>query len=376
MLVERYALSDDSQSSGWRLQRKTLLETLRRRVEPRAVPHLSGNGELEFGRKAVSRNVKDARVRSAAGDHEASVEEVALKAHWFPWCSKTRRLDERDGHPSKPLFESLINTNERYELREARLRGMGNVSRVKDHMLNRSLAMKTLHAHLLSKDGLVLRFIHEAQVVSQLQHPNIMPVYDIGVLENGQLYFTMAEIKGDSLDKFIKRVHRIPATVGRDDSREEWNLYRLVAVFHDVFKAIAYANERGVIHRDLKPANVMVGTLGEVLVVDWGLAKVVGAQEAARDAIVTAKSTSNADLTMLGAIYGTPGYLAPELANGNGRLPCPTTDVYALGAILYEVLTGVGPFQVLYPTKCWRKHFRGLSDPLILHIARDKPWAA
>ena len=157
--------------------------------------------------------------------------------------------------------------------------GMGVVLRIRDQLLNRTLAMKVLHRTLLAHPASVERFIQEAQVCAQLQHPNILPIHDLGVLEQGNPYMTMTEIRGDSFDEYIREAHSVTTDGRWRESRRGWNLFRLVGVFQDVCKAVSHAHKRQVVHRDLKPQNIMVCDRGEVLVVDWGLAKVLGVEE-------------------------------------------------------------------------------------------------
>jgi serine/threonine protein kinase/formylglycine-generating enzyme required for sulfatase activity len=239
----------------------------------------------------------------------------------------------------------------RYEKQKMLGRGAsGEVWRVYDRTLGRTVAMKIAHPHLVEDDRSLLRFLEEAQVLAQLGHPSILPVFDIGALESGHLYFTMTEIVGESLAERILEVHQDFESLGTRPSDGKWNLFRLVALFADVCNAVAYAHERGVIHRDLKPSNIMVGTFGQVLLVDWGLAKVLAGPEASPEevsgdgaALQTVRSRGGRGETMLGTIAGTPYYMAPEQARGEVGRHDERTDIYSLGAILYEILRGVPP---------------------------------
>ena len=242
--------------------------------------------------------------------------------------------------------ESVI----RYEKKKLLGRGAsGEVWRVYDRTLGRTVAMKIAHPHVVEDDHSLLRFLEEAQVLAQLGHPSILPVFDIGALESGHLYFTMTEIEGESLAERIQEVHQELESLGVRPGDGKWNLFRLVALFADVCNAVAYAHERGVIHRDLKPSNIMVGAFGEVLVVDWGLAKVIVGADAPDELdddgamLQTVRSKGGRGETLLGTIAGTPYYMAPEQARGEVSEHDQRTDIYSLGAILYEILRGVPP---------------------------------
>lgn len=225
----------------------------------------------------------------------------------------------------------------------------GEVWRVHDRTLGRTVAMKLAHPAVVEHDDGLLRFLEEAQVIAQLGHPSIIPVFDIGALDTGHLYFTMTEIEGQPFDVRISEVHQDLGSSGTASVEGKGNLFRLLAVFADVCNAVAYAHQRGVIHRDLKPSNIMVGTFGEVLVVDWGLAKVLtrskdpAVSRPEEDPLKTARSQGGRMGTMVGTVAGTPSYMAPEQARGAVGEQDERTDIYCLGAILYEILRGVPP---------------------------------
>jgi len=225
---------------------------------------------------------------------------------------------------------------------------MGEVRLVRDLDLRRTLAIKILHQRLIGKPRIVSRFIEEAQVEAQLQHRNIVPVHELGCLPDGRHYFTMKQIRGTEFSKKIQSVHRHSSPEHWRQASDGTSFRDLVRIFQQVCETVAFAHSQGVIHRDLKPENVMVGDFGEVLVVDWGLAKVMGRDEPEfhdDDQVETDRSTSQMHQTRMGSIAGTPCYMAPEQAFGRTDEVGTATDVYTLGAILYEILSGSPPFQ-------------------------------
>ena len=232
------------------------------------------------------------------------------------------------------------------------LGGVGEVRRVLDREMKRVMAMKILHGFLMQSRSVVARFIEEAQATAQLEHPGIVPVHDMGRLEDGRYYFTMKEIRGRTLTEVIAEVHAASRRQGWAAGHSGWTFRRLVDAFRKVCEAVAYAHARGVVHRDLKPDNIMVGDFGEVVVTDWGLAKVVGRKDTHPDdplddlpPVVTIRSGDDALATKIGGIAGTAAYMAPEQAKGLIDEITPRSDVYALGAILYEILSGHPPFE-------------------------------
>lgn len=221
----------------------------------------------------------------------------------------------------------------RYDRRELLGKGgMGEVWRVWDTELMRSVALKVLHTPKSERTW--KRFEEEARVAAQLQHPGIIPVHDVGRLEDGRLWFTMKEVKGQTLEDLIVATHK-DWRLGRSS---QWTFRRLLEGFLRVCETMAYAHARGVVHRDIKPSNLMFGDYGEILVLDWGLAKVL--EEAAlEEHDEDSMSTSlDRDLTAAGMISGTPNYMSPEQAQGRSAEAGPAADVYALGATLYDLL--------------------------------------
>ena len=227
--------------------------------------------------------------------------------------------------------------------------GMGEVLKVKDQVLNRDLAMKIIHPNILQNKSALARFIEEAQICAQLQHPNIVPIHELGILPDGRYYFTMKEINGIEFTELIHAVHDASAEQVWRTTPDGITFRRLIQIFHTICETMAFAHSNGVIHRDLKPENIMIGDFGEVLVVDWGIAKVLGQNWEMEDDLLetivqTDRSEGNTMATQMGMIAGTPAYMSPEQARGEIKLIKAQSDVYTLGAILYQILSGRPPY--------------------------------
>jgi serine/threonine protein kinase len=218
--------------------------------------------------------------------------------------------------------------------------GMGAVFKGRDHVIGRELAIKILLEQHRGRPELIRRFIEEAQIAGQLQHPGIVPVYELGTFADRRPFFTMKLVKGRTLADVL---------AARPDPTSDQP--RVLGIFLQVCQTVAYAHARGVIHRDLKPSNVMVGGFGEVQVMDWGLAKVLPKGGAVDDAaagelddqetiIATARSGSDSHLSHAGSVLGTPAYMAPEQARGEIDRVDERADVFALGSMLCKILTG------------------------------------
>lgn len=225
--------------------------------------------------------------------------------------------------------------------------GIGTIWRVLDPELNRHTAMKLLKEPYSREPEILSRFITEAQITAQLEHPGIVPVYEFGRLADGQFYYTMKEVKGQTMYEAICSLHQSMQGEGWPTSPEGWTLKKLLRVLQRVCEAMAYAHSLHVIHRDLKPDNIILGQHGEVMVLDWGLAKVLPPSEdegSPQSPVTRVTEHISRHATQPGDILGTPSYMAPEQMITPQQVN-ERSDVYALGAILYELLAGVPPFQ-------------------------------
>jgi len=228
--------------------------------------------------------------------------------------------------------------------------GLGQVYVARDEELGRHVALKEIRREHSDNAHSRSRFVLEAEINGNLEHPGIVPVYGLGTYDDGRPFYAMRFIQGDSLKEAIAAFHQEAAAL--DATSYNLRLRQLLGRFVDVCNAIAYAHSRGILHRDLKPANVMLGHYGETLVVDWGLAKATGTPEMQADAgglgsecALIPASGSGAEPTVAGSALGTPGYMSPEQAEGRLDQLGPATDVYGLGATLYTLLTGRAPIQ-------------------------------
>lgn len=259
------------------------------------------------------------------------------------WVDGGREIETRPGLDEQRAgsdAESFAPAAQKYEV-EATIGqgGMGEVLLVQDRDLQRQVAMKVLRKSMAGDANHRLRFVAEAQATSQLEHPGILPVHDIGVTPDGRIYFTMKLVRGRTLAEVLRDL-----LLGVRAARREYNLHRLVSILERIAEALHFAHERGVVHRDVKPENIMLGDFGEVHLMDWGIAKVAPttsvdefAEEYGDDEGV-AVAGREALQTQMGVIKGTIPYMSPEQAQGRAELD-RRSDVYALGCLLYEMLT-------------------------------------
>lgn len=322
-------------------------------AENTATETLQDDGFLELESMASMQRVGDSQASaffeggSTLIDLDGISEERARKA------AEEHRDELAHGHHS----------SERYKVMgEIARGGMGAVLEAQDSDLDRRVAMKVLLRDTRRSEsdsgspldtGPVNRFIAEAQLTGWLEHPNIVPVHELGLDTQGRVYFTMKRVKGRSLRQVMDKLRQ-----GHAATHAEFPLNKLLTVLQKVCDAIEFAHSRGILHRDLKPENIMVGQFGEVLVMDWGLAKQIDREEAANSGgklpdnetrrftldVSLGAADEDSQQTREGTISGTPAYMAPEQARGNVTELSPRTDIFCLGAILYEMLCLVPPY--------------------------------
>jgi eukaryotic-like serine/threonine-protein kinase len=239
------------------------------------------------------------------------------------------RAEPVDADLSRPLSDG----RDRYA--EGELLGVGGMGEVRLHgdaRIGRQVALKTLRSEVVSGNALA-RFVREARVQGQLEHPSIVPVYDLGVDPEGRPFFTMKRVRGPTLSDIIELLKS-----GDADAEVRFSRHKLLAAFARICLTVEYAHARGVVHRDLKPSNIMLGDFGEAYVLDWGVAKLAHDTDIDGQPAVTPTPTG-AKVTLEGDVLGTPLYMAPEQLTGRQATVDARADVYALGAILFELLT-------------------------------------
>ncbi len=235
---------------------------------------------------------------------------------------------------------------EKYDIKGELARGgMGIIYRIFDKELRRALVMKVLQLQeSLSEEERQkesAKFIEEARITAQLEHPNVVPVHEMGLLADDNVYFTMKIVEGEELSLIVKKLsQKDPATV------KKYNNHNLLTIFRKVCDAIAFGHSRDILHRDIKPHNIMIGQYGEALVMDWGLGKYIGGDNPPEEELKDNRDDlvlEHLDKTVEGTVLGTPLYMSPEQARGLTKQIDKLTDIYLLGATLYHMMTFTPP---------------------------------
>lgn len=249
--------------------------------------------------------------------------------------------------------------------------GMGEVFLAQDTSCGRQIALKKIRTDLSNHPQIHRRFLKEAFLTSQLTHPGIVPIYAIHQ-EEKETYYTMPYVEGETLKHLLRKAHE-EQDQGSALSGVAQSIQALVRIFVAICQAVAYAHSKGILHRDLKPENIIVGKYGEVLILDWGLAKLMTAEGDKDENVNPSIVTSENEMTKLGKIIGTISYMAPEIALG--ALPTIQADIYALGAILYQMLALKNPFKRGKTIEEFKKKLpkEEFVDPIVAAPYRDIP---
>lgn len=303
-------------------------------------------------------------MQAATGDTLLSARRMLLELgiDTIPTLGADTTPDGGDGAPAS--VESLGRFHVQRELGRG---GMGRVLSCHDPELLRNVAVKTLLDPSQIDEHALARFVAEAQITAQLDHPNIVPVHELGVTTDGLMYFVMKRVEGGTLRDVL-----VGLAAGEPTATAMWTRFRLLMAFVLVCNAVAYAHDRGVLHRDLKPENILLGPFGQIFVMDWGVARLMrGGPERVR---VEDRGDIAVSRTMDGTTIGTPGYMSPEQVRGHLDQMDGRSDVWALGAILYEILTGIPAYDAKDPfARLVRTVTESPVDPRLRAPSRNIP---
>jgi serine/threonine-protein kinase len=311
-------------------------------VEAMADLHVAKHGDVERSLAAIpaGRSTQESLAGLGDPDIEGTLAQVRSRS--------TQQDGEADAdRTATHSVGSVTSDGLRFRVLRPHARGgLGAVFVALDSELHREVALKQILDHHADDPMSRQRFVIEAEVTGGLEHPGVVPVYGLGTYPDGRPYYAMRFIRGDSLKEAIEQFHADEGLKSGAGQRT-LELRKLLRRFLDVCNAIDYAHSRGVLHRDIKPANIILGKHGETLVVDWGLAKVLGRSDpgSAERTLIPRSSTSGSSETLPGSALGTPAYMSPEQARGDLDHVGPRSDVYSLGATLYFLLAGKAPLE-------------------------------
>ena len=253
----------------------------------------------------------------------------------FDFTTVCRQLSDRRSHSDKYVIQEKLAEG-----------GMGSIYNVIDRDLKRTNVLKVIHPKIMENRQMFISFIEEARITGMLEHPNIIPVHELGILDDDKLFFSMKKVEGVGLNTILLKIRQEDeATV------KKYSVFALLTLFRKVCDAVAYAHSKNIIHRDIKPENIMVGEYGEVLLVDWGLALSLDEQEPESEedeleAVDTlAEAIGYRTKTQYGIVKGTPAFMSPEQAKGLTDQIDKRSDIFLLGSTLYSIATLTLPFQ-------------------------------
>jgi eukaryotic-like serine/threonine-protein kinase len=244
-------------------------------------------------------------------------------------------VDTKDSY--EELIAKIRSKSDSFEIVNAIAKGgMGQVSLAKDKTIQRNIAVKVLHKEYQDDQDMCRHFIDEARITGQLEHSNIVPVHTVGIDQDDTLYFTMKFVDGDSLLAIIEQLNN-----RNEEYRQYYTQFMLLRTFRKVCDAVSFAHSKNILHRDIKPENIMIGDFGEVLLMDWGLAKHENSKETKTSETIP---SSNPLQTVDGTIKGSPAYMSPEQARGESGEYDTRSDIFLLGATLYHMITLKTPY--------------------------------